>query len=158
MKMATAVRVLINLLLVLHFSRAQKSSDITSLVMLFSLNPQFFVSLLLLGLTVVLSGCIYLWVLRYICIGCCQPFAVGSESEVLNGIPVARDYRGTPCIHAVAMEIGSSAIPPADGNTALQVRREGMREEMMVHLSLLWVPQFPDSDSVFPVGISADRF
>lgn len=65
---------------------AQKSSDDTSLIMLFSLNPQFLISLLLLGLTVVLSGCIYLWVLRYVCIGCCQPFAVSSELEALDGI------------------------------------------------------------------------
>uniref|UniRef100_A0A8P4K953 Ras-related protein Rab n=1 Tax=Dicentrarchus labrax TaxID=13489 RepID=A0A8P4K953_DICLA len=89
MKMATAVKILINLLLILHSSRAQKSSDDsihTSLVMLFSMSPQSLISLLLLALTVVLSGSIYLWVLRYVCVGSCQPIAVGSESQVLAGM------------------------------------------------------------------------
>ncbi|XP_040924965.1 ras-related protein Rab-32 isoform X5 [Betta splendens] len=50
------------------------------------LNLQSLVSLLLLGLSVVLSASIYLWVLRYVCIGCCQPIAVGAESEALVGL------------------------------------------------------------------------
>ncbi|CAJ1085872.1 hypothetical protein INR49_017200 [Xyrichtys novacula] len=76
--MAAAVRILVSLFLMLHLSRAQGSSDnsFNTFIMLFSLSPQSFASLLLLGLTVVLSGSIYLWVLRYICLGCCQPVAV----------------------------------------------------------------------------------
>lgn len=54
--------------------------------MLFSMSPQSLISLLLLGLTAVLSGNIDLRVLRYVCIGCRQPIAVGSESEALAWI------------------------------------------------------------------------
>ncbi|KAM7366489.1 hypothetical protein PAMP_015927 [Pampus punctatissimus] len=89
MMMAAAVRIFFSLLLILHFSNAQKPSDDsfhTSLIMLFSVSPQSLISLLLLGLTVVLSGSVYLWVLRYICIGCCQPVAVDPESEALGGM------------------------------------------------------------------------
>nr|XP_020475185.1 ras-related protein Rab-38-like [Monopterus albus] len=67
----------------------QKHSDDsihTSLIMPFSISPQFLISLLLLGLSVVLSGSLYPWVLRYVCIGCCQPFAVLAESEALAGM------------------------------------------------------------------------
>ncbi|KAK2900009.1 hypothetical protein Q8A73_013138 [Channa argus] len=67
MRMTAAVTMLVSLLLILHFSRAQKHSDDsipTSLIMLFSMNPQSLFSLLLLMLSVVLSGSIYLWVLR----------------------------------------------------------------------------------------------
>ncbi|KAK5848229.1 hypothetical protein PBY51_005861 [Eleginops maclovinus] len=81
MKMSFAAKVLLSLLLIVHLSKAQKPSNNTS--MLFSAGPQSLVSLLLLSLTVVLSSCIYFWVLRYVCIGCCQPVAVGCESEAL---------------------------------------------------------------------------
>lgn len=47
------------------------------------LSPQSLISLLLLGLTVTLSGSVYLWILRYVCLGCCQPVAVGPETEAL---------------------------------------------------------------------------
>lgn len=63
---------------------AQKPSD--DVLAMFSMSPQSLVSLLLLGLTLILSACIYLWVLRYVCIGCCQPVAVGCESEALAGM------------------------------------------------------------------------
>ena len=63
---------------------AQKPSDDVSVM--FTMSLQSLVSLLLLGLTVILSTCIYLWVLRYVCIGCCQPVAVGCESEALAGM------------------------------------------------------------------------
>ncbi len=68
---------------------AEKSSDDSfhhSLFKLFSTSPQSFISLLLLGVTVVLSGSIYLWVLRYVCIGCCQPISISPESEILPGM------------------------------------------------------------------------
>ncbi|GLD64666.1 rab32_Rab38 domain-containing protein [Lates japonicus] len=68
---------------------AQNSSDdsiYTSLIMLLSVSPQSLISLLLLGLTVILSSVVYIWVLRYICVGCCQPIPVGTESEALAGI------------------------------------------------------------------------
>lgn len=64
---------------------AQMSSDDsidTSLVM----SPRSLISLMLLAVTAVLSGGIYLWVLRYVCIGCCQPIAAGSKSEALAGM------------------------------------------------------------------------
>ncbi|XP_067381187.1 ras-related protein Rab-38 isoform X2 [Channa argus] len=67
-------------------SKHSDDSIPTSLIMLFSMNPQSLFSLLLLMLSVVLSGSIYLWVLRYVCIGCCQPFTVGTESEALVGM------------------------------------------------------------------------
>lgn len=51
-----------------------------------SLSGEYFMSLVMLGLTVILSGIIYLWVLRYICIGCCQPVSVGAEPEELDGM------------------------------------------------------------------------
>lgn len=68
---------------------AQKSSDYsinTSFGIPFSMSPQSLISLVLLGLTVVLSGGIYMWVLRYVCIGCFQPVAVDCESEALAGM------------------------------------------------------------------------
>ncbi|GAA6222668.1 ras-related protein Rab-38-like [Lates japonicus] len=90
MKMTVAaVKILMSLLLILHSSRAQNSSDdsiYTSLIMLLSVSPQSLISLLLLGLTVILSSVVYIWVLRYICVGCCQPIPVGTESEALAGI------------------------------------------------------------------------
>ncbi|KAM3590990.1 uncharacterized protein V6R79_020270 [Siganus canaliculatus] len=87
-KMA-AIKTLLSLLLLLHMSRAHTSSDgsmHTTLEMLFSMSPQSLASLLLMVLTLILSGSIYLWVLRYVCIGCCQPIAVGTESDVLAGM------------------------------------------------------------------------
>ncbi|KAL0969952.1 hypothetical protein UPYG_G00235060 [Umbra pygmaea] len=45
---------------------------------------QTFISLLLLGLLVGLSGSVYLCVLQYICIGWCQPIVVSPESEALS--------------------------------------------------------------------------
>ncbi|KAG7221431.1 hypothetical protein INR49_017200 [Caranx melampygus] len=85
MNVSAAVKILISLLLMLHFSGAQKPRDdsIHTFTMVFSMSPQSIISLLLLGLTVVLSGSIYIWVLRYVCIGCCQPIAVSAESETL---------------------------------------------------------------------------
>ncbi|KAI4808299.1 hypothetical protein KUCAC02_000363 [Chaenocephalus aceratus] len=58
-----------------------KPSDSPS--MLSTAGHQSPVSLLLLILTVVMSSCIYVWVLRFVCIGCCQPVAVGCESDAL---------------------------------------------------------------------------
>ncbi|KAF6728230.1 hypothetical protein FQA47_004320 [Oryzias melastigma] len=75
-----AVRVFISLLLIVHYARAQKSSENSTHVLL---SPQTLISFLLLGLTVTLSGSVYIWILRYVCIGCCQPVAVGPESEAL---------------------------------------------------------------------------
>lgn len=43
-------------------------------------------SLILLVLTVGLSGSVYLCVLRYICTGCCQPVVVGPEDESISGV------------------------------------------------------------------------
>ncbi|TMS02102.1 hypothetical protein E3U43_007642 [Larimichthys crocea] len=89
MKTSAVVKILVSLALILHFGRAQKPSDDsipTSLVMLFSTSPQSLISLLLLVLTVVLSGGIYLCVLRYVCIGCCEPIVVGCEPESLAGM------------------------------------------------------------------------
>ncbi|XP_026185833.1 ras-related protein Rab-38 isoform X1 [Mastacembelus armatus] len=65
----------------------QKHSDDpidTSLIMWFSL--QSLTSLLLLGLSIFLSASIYLWILRYICIGCSQPLPAGTEPEALAGM------------------------------------------------------------------------
>ncbi|CAB1416189.1 unnamed protein product [Pleuronectes platessa] len=84
--MVAAVKVFISLLLVLHSSRGQKPSEdsvLSSLVTLISVSPQSIVSFLLLALTVLLSGTVYLWILRYVCHGCCDPVAVGVESEAL---------------------------------------------------------------------------
>ena len=41
------------------------------------------VSLLLLIFTVAMSSCLYVWVFRFVCIGCVQPIAVGCESDAL---------------------------------------------------------------------------
>lgn len=71
----------LNLLLFL----AQKSGN-DSMSTSLGISPQSLISLVLLGLTVVLSGSIYMWVLRYVCIGCCQPVAVDCESEALAGM------------------------------------------------------------------------
>ncbi|KAK5893286.1 hypothetical protein CgunFtcFv8_006173 [Champsocephalus gunnari] len=81
MKMSAAVKMVLSLLLTLHLSRAQKPSDSPS--MLSTAGHQSPVSLLLLILTVVMSSCIYVWVLRFVCIVCCQPVAVGCESDAL---------------------------------------------------------------------------
>lgn len=48
--------------------------------------PRSLISLVLLGLTVLLSANFYLWVLRYVCAGSCQPVAVDCESQTLAGI------------------------------------------------------------------------
>lgn len=75
-------------LLLSSFS-AQKSSSESSntfLVMLFGMSPRSLISLTLLALTVLLSAAFYLWVLRYVCTGCCRPVAVDCESETLAGI------------------------------------------------------------------------
>lgn len=61
-------------------------SNNTSLIMLLSMSPRSLISLVLLGLTVLLSGSFYLWVLRYVCAGSCKPVAVDCESETLAGI------------------------------------------------------------------------
>ncbi|KAK9971436.1 hypothetical protein ABG768_024802 [Culter alburnus] len=45
-----------------------------------------YLSLILLALTVGLSGSVYLCVLRYICTGCCQPVVVGPEDESMSGV------------------------------------------------------------------------
>lgn len=68
---------------------AQKSSSEssnTSLIMLLRMSPRSLISLVLLCLTVLLSGGFYLWVLRYVCTGSCLPAAVDCESETLAGI------------------------------------------------------------------------
>lgn len=74
----------VNLSVFLYLAQ-QHSNDSThtSFIMVFSRNPQSLISLLLLGLSVVLSGSIYLWVLRFVCIGCCQPVTVSAETEAL---------------------------------------------------------------------------
>ncbi|KAK2862878.1 hypothetical protein Q5P01_002411 [Channa striata] len=104
MKMSAAVRVLVSLVLILHFSRAQKHGDDaipTSLIMLFSMNPQSLISLLLLGLSVVLSGSIYLWVLR------------SSSQSVRTGKPAARlftrQHRTGPSSSKRADNVASAA-------------------------------------------------
>lgn len=61
-------------------------SSNTSLIALLSMSPRYLFSLVLLGLIVLLSGGFYLWVLRYVCTGGCQPVAVYCESEALAGI------------------------------------------------------------------------
>ncbi|TRY57471.1 hypothetical protein DNTS_014220 [Danionella cerebrum] len=43
-------------------------------------------SLLLLIVTVGLSGSVYLCVLRYICTGCCQPVLISPEDESISGV------------------------------------------------------------------------
>lgn len=45
-----------------------------------------YLSLILLALTMGLSGSVYLCVLRYICTGCCQPVVVGPEDESMSGV------------------------------------------------------------------------
>ncbi|CAK6981503.1 hypothetical protein INR49_017200 [Scomber scombrus] len=87
--MAATIRIFISLLLISHFSKAQKPGDdsfYSSLIMVFSVSPLSLISLLLLGLTVILSGSVYFWVLRYVCIGCCQPVVIGPESQTLAGM------------------------------------------------------------------------
>ncbi|MEQ2286258.1 hypothetical protein AMECASPLE_000574 [Ameca splendens] len=64
----------------LHSTRAQNLFEDSSTSSNILLSSQ---SLLLLALTVTLSGTVYLWILRYVCIGCVQPVAVGPESEAL---------------------------------------------------------------------------
>lgn len=61
------------------------SQDFTSASpsMLFGSSPESLLGLLLLGLTVILSGGVYLWVLRYVCVGCCS-IAVAREPELLE--------------------------------------------------------------------------
>lgn len=49
-------------------------------------SPEWLLGLLLLGLTVALSGGIYLWALRYVCIGCIQPIAVPKDPELWERI------------------------------------------------------------------------
>lgn len=51
---------------------------VTSPSMLSGTSPESLLGFLLLGLTVVLSGCVYLWVLRYIC---CRSIAVAKDPE-----------------------------------------------------------------------------
>ncbi|MED6282717.1 hypothetical protein CHARACLAT_001307 [Characodon lateralis] len=81
--MAAAGRIIISLLLMLHSTRAQNLFEDSSTSSNILLSSQSLVSLLLLALTVTLSGTVYLWILRYVCIGCVQPVAVGPESEAL---------------------------------------------------------------------------
>lgn len=47
-------------------------------------SPSMLLSFLLLGLTVTLSGGVYLWVLRYVCVGCCQPIVATKDAEFLE--------------------------------------------------------------------------
>lgn len=51
-----------------------------------SSSPSMLLSLLLLGLGVTLSGGVYLWVLRYVCVGCCQPIVATEDAEFLGRI------------------------------------------------------------------------
>ncbi|XP_077598495.1 uncharacterized protein LOC144213775 isoform X2 [Stigmatopora nigra] len=84
MKTDVVLWMFLSLLLLLHSSKAHKASEESfqaSLVMFLGGGPQSVLSLLLLAVTVTLSVVIYLWVLRYICIGCCQPVAVGIDPE-----------------------------------------------------------------------------
>lgn len=74
----------------LHFP-AQKSE--LPAVMDSDMFPDFayqpgpsYLSLILLALTVGLSGSVYLCVLRYICTGCCQPVVVRPEDDSMSGV------------------------------------------------------------------------
>lgn len=44
-------------------------------------SPRMLLSFLLLGLTATLSAGIYLWVLRYVCVGCCRPIVSTEDAE-----------------------------------------------------------------------------
>ncbi|TWW63533.1 hypothetical protein D4764_03G0005410 [Takifugu flavidus] len=72
---------LLSLLLMLHLSQAHAASQ----DFVYS-SASMLLSFLLLGLTVTLSGGVYLWVLRYVCIGCCQPIVATKDVEFLERI------------------------------------------------------------------------
>lgn len=58
----------------------------TSPSMLSCSAPESLLIFLLLGLTFILSGGAYLWLLRYVCTGCFQPIVATDDGDFLERI------------------------------------------------------------------------